>query len=53
MSNHYLDPNDAPWTDEYAESYPRKALKYREDNYSRYWCDENEDEQLDALYGVI
>jgi hypothetical protein len=49
MREPYLDPNDAPWTPEYQESHPR----YRDDDHSRYWCDENEAEYFDALYSVI
>jgi len=55
VSYPYLDPNDAPWTDEYAESYPRRVRKQLtgDDDHSRYWCDETEDEYIDQLYGVV
>ena len=48
----FIDPNDAPWTVEYHESYGRK-LDPNYDDHCRYWCDENEEEYLDSLYGVI
>lgn len=44
MNYPYMDPNDAPWTDEYREShYP----KWLEDD------DSDDDIFYDAFYGVI
>lgn len=52
MSFPYLDPNDAPWTAEYRESYGYKLENF-DDDHSRYWCDENEDEFWDSFYNVV
>jgi hypothetical protein len=49
MNSPYMCPCDAPWTPEYQESHPR----FDDDDHSRYWCDETEDEYLDSLYGVV
>ena len=51
MNHPYMDPNDCPWTDEYKENKP--WLYPIDDNHSRYWCDENEDEYEDSLFNVI
>jgi hypothetical protein len=44
MDHPYSDPNEAPWTDEYAESHYPKWLE--SDESDAYLMD-------DALYGVI
>ena len=52
MNHPYMDPNDCPWTDEYRENQTMdRHLDLGE--HSRYWCDENEDEYIDSLYGVV
>jgi hypothetical protein len=40
----YIDPNDAPWTQEYRESHPPRWLE-----------DDDSDDIIyeDALYGVV
>jgi hypothetical protein len=50
--NLYLDPNDAPWTDEYRENM-KQPFNDKEDTHSRYWHDENMYEYEDALFNVI
>jgi hypothetical protein len=42
LKHPFTDPTDCP-----------HSADYRDDHHSRYWCDENEDEYIDAVYGVV
>jgi hypothetical protein len=47
----YVDPNDAPWTEEYREN---KAYYRLQRVHSSYWDDDDNDvEYFDQLYNPI
>lgn len=53
MNHPFLYPEQACWTPEYKDAHLHKHASNDDDTHSRYWCDESEEEYLDALYGVV